>query len=61
MRNQPPQLRWFVLTIQKGDKKTTRRLLAINREKAISQGNKILKYVPGSGPSAKVVDAKEET
>ena len=59
MKTQSPRLKWFVLTIQKGAKKETKRLLAIDRESAIDSGKKILKYVPGSG-QAKVIDAKEE-
>lgn len=60
MKNQSPQLRWFVLTIQKGAKKEIKRLLATNRIDAMRRGDKILKYVPGSGPDAKVIDAREE-
>lgn len=59
MKVQPPQLRWFVLTIQKGNTKKTRRLLALNRAKAIEAGEKILKHVPGN-TNARVLDAREE-
>lgn len=57
MKTQSPQVRWFVLTVQKGGKKTEKRLLAISAEDAIRKGNKILKYVPGAG---KVTSAREE-
>lgn len=59
MKTQSPPLRWFVLTVQKGSKKETKRLLATDKTDAIRRGNKILKYVPGSGPDAKVTDARE--
>lgn len=59
MKNQSPRLVWFVLTIQKGGKTETRRILAISRDNAIEKGNRTLKALPGSG-SAKVISAREE-
>lgn len=58
MKNQPPQLKYFELTIQKGNKKETKYLWASDKANAIRLGNNILKYVPG--PAGKVIDAKEK-
>lgn len=57
MKNQSPQLKYFELTIQKGNKKETKYLWASDRANAIRQGNNILKYVPGT--PGKVIDARE--
>lgn len=60
MRPQPPQLKWFKVTILKAGKKTEKSLLATDKDDAIKRGNKILKYLPGAGANARAVDARED-